>query len=182
MTRRLLLLLPLLAFLVLAVFLYRGLSINPFERESALMAREFPDFSLSTLADPQRQVDVSLLQGEVTLVNVWGSWCPTCRQEMPQLLALAERGVRLVGVDYKEQGTDTAQQRDKGSAFLRQFGNPFEVNIFDPEGTLGFDLGVYGAPETFLVDAEGVIRYHHTGYITAEDVDKVIMPEVEKWR
>lgn len=182
MKRRLLLLLPLVAFLVLAVFLYRGLSINPSERESALMAREFPAFSLSTLQEPQRQVDASLLEGQVTLVNVWGSWCPTCRQEMPQLLELAERGVRLVGVDYKEQGADDAAQRAKGTAFLQQFGNPFEVNIFDPDGSLGFDLGVYGAPETFLVDAEGVIRYHHTGYITAEDVDQIILPEVEKWQ
>ncbi|MBB3230088.1 DsbE family thiol:disulfide interchange protein [Halomonas stenophila] len=175
MTRRLLLLLPLVGFLVLGGFLYQGLSMNPFERDSALMAREFPAFELSTLADPERTVDASLLEGQVTLVNVWGEWCPTCKQEMPQLLDLADRGVRLVGVDYKDT-------REKGREFLAEFGNPFEVNIFDPEGTLGFDLGVYGAPETFLVDAEGVIRYHHTGYIRPEDVREVILPEVERWR
>ncbi|MDN3557545.1 DsbE family thiol:disulfide interchange protein [Halomonas maura] len=175
MTRRLLLLLPLVGFLVLGGFLYQGLSMNPFERDSALMAREFPAFELTTLADPERTVDASLLEGQVTLVNVWGEWCPTCKQEMPQLLDLADRGVRLVGVDYKDT-------REKGREFLAEFGNPFEVNIFDPEGTLGFDLGVYGAPETFLVDAEGVIRYHHTGYIKPEDVREVIVPEVERWR
>lgn len=175
MKRRLLLLLPLLGFLVLAGFLYRGLSMDPSSRDSAMVARDFPAFDLSTLADPERRVDASLLEGEVTLVNVWGEWCPTCKQEMPQLLELAERGVRLVGVDYKDT-------RAKGRAFLEEFGNPFEVNIFDPEGSLGFDLGVYGAPETFLVDADGVIRYHHTGYIAPEDVSRVIMPEVEKWR
>jgi len=120
-------------------------------------------------------VDASLLEGEVTLVNVWGEWCPTCKQEMPQLLDLAERGVRLVGVDYKDT-------REKGREFLAEFGNPFEVNIFDPEGSLGFDLGVYGAPETFLVDRDGIIRYHHTGYIRPEDVRETILPEVEKWR
>ncbi|MDN3521428.1 DsbE family thiol:disulfide interchange protein [Halomonas ramblicola] len=175
MKRRLLLLLPLVGFLTLGGFLYQGLSINPFERESALMARDFPAFELTTLEDPERVVDASLLEGEVTLVNVWGEWCPTCKQEMPQLLDLAERGVRLVGVDYKDT-------REKGREFLAEFGNPFEVNVFDPEGTLGFDLGVYGAPETFLVDADGIIRYHHTGYIKPEDVRDTILPEVEKWR
>jgi len=175
MKRRLILLLPLLIFLVLAVFFYRGLSINPFQRDSALMADPFPTFSLTTLEDPTRTVDESLLEGRVTLVNVWGEWCPTCKQEMPQLLELAERGVRLVGVDYKDT-------REKGLAFLQEFGNPFEVNIFDPDGDLGFELGVYGAPETFLVDREGVIRYHHTGYIKPSDVTDVILPEVEKWR
>ncbi|MEQ6889276.1 DsbE family thiol:disulfide interchange protein [Halomonas sp. CS7] len=175
MKRRLLLLLPLLGFLVLGGFLYQGLSMNPFDRDSALMAREFPAFELATLEDPERTVDASLLEGEVTLVNVWGEWCPTCKQEMPQLLDLADRGVRLIGVDYKDT-------REKGREFLAEFGNPFEVNVFDPEGTLGFDLGVYGAPETFLVDADGIIRYHHTGYIKPDDVRETILPEVEKWR
>jgi cytochrome c biogenesis protein CcmG/thiol:disulfide interchange protein DsbE len=175
MKRRLLLLLPLVGFLSLGAFLYMGLSINPFDRDSALMAREFPAFELATLEDPERIIDESLLEDEVTLVNVWGEWCPTCKQEMPQLLDLADRGVRLVGVDYKDT-------REKGREFLDEFGNPFEVNIFDPEGTLGFDLGVYGAPETFLVDRDGIIRYHHTGYIRPEDVRETILPEVEKWR
>ena len=175
MKRRLLLLIPLLLFIVLGVFLYQGLALNPSDRDSALLAREFPAFELSTLEDSDRQVDESLLKGEVTLVNVWGEWCPTCKQEMPQLLALEKHGIRLVGVDYKDT-------RAKGREFLEEFGNPFEVNVFDPEGTLGFDLGVYGAPETFLVDADGIIRYHHTGYIRPEDVEETIVPEVEKWR
>lgn len=175
MKRRLLLSIPLLIFIVLAVFLYLGLSLNPSARDSALLAEEFPAFSLSTLEDPEARVDESLFEGQVTLVNVWGEWCPTCKQEMPQLLALAEHGVRLVGVDYKDT-------REKGQQFLAVFGNPFEVNIFDPDGDLGFELGVYGAPETFIVDAEGIIRYHHTGYITPEDVTQTILPEVNKWR
>ncbi|MFD2191185.1 DsbE family thiol:disulfide interchange protein [Pistricoccus aurantiacus] len=175
MKRRLLLLLPLVVFLILAGLLYKGLSMNPSDRESALLAQEFPAFELSTLKDPDARVDESLLQGEVTLVNVWGEWCPTCKQEMPQLQELKDRGVRLVGVDYKDT-------RELGRSFLEQYGDPFEVNVFDPEGDLGFELGVYGAPETFLVDKEGIIRYHHTGYIAPEDVEKVIMPKVEKWR
>lgn len=175
MKRRLLLLIPLVLFVVLAVFLYRGLALDPSARDSTLVSREFPAFTLSTLDDPDRQVDESLIKGEVTLVNVWGEWCPTCKQEMPQLLTLEERGIRLVGVDYKDT-------REKGHEFLEEFGDPFEINVFDPEGSLGFDLGVYGAPETFLVDADGIIRYHHTGYITPEDIEQTIMPEVEKWR
>ncbi|EPC02810.1 thiol oxidoreductase DsbE [Litchfieldella anticariensis FP35 = DSM 16096] len=175
MKRRLLLLLPLVGFLLLSGFLYMGLSLDPFQRDSALLAREFPEFQLSTLEDSEVLVDESLLKGEVTLVNVWGEWCPTCKQEMPQLLSLAERGVRLIGVDYKDT-------RAKGQEFLEEFGNPFEVNVFDPEGDLGFELGVYGAPETFLVDRDGIIRYHHTGYIKPEDVVQTILPEVRKWQ
>lgn len=175
MTRRLLLLVPLIGFLVLAAFLYRGLSLDPFHRDSALLAREFPAFELATLEDPEQRVDSSLVSGDVTLVNVWGEWCPACKQEMPQLLDLADRGIRLVGVNYRDT-------REKGLGFLEEFGNPFEINIFDPDGALGFDLGVYGAPETFLVDRDGVIRYHHTGYIAPSDVRDHILPEVEKWQ
>ncbi|WP_043528277.1 DsbE family thiol:disulfide interchange protein [Litchfieldella xinjiangensis] len=175
MRRRLLLLLPLVGFLLLAGFLYVGLSLDPFHRDSELLANEFPEFDLPTLEDPERRVDVSSLKGEVSLVNVWGEWCPTCKQEMPQLLDLAERGVRLVGINYKDT-------REKGLEFLQEFGNPFEFNIFDPDGDLGFELGVYGAPETFLVDRDGIIRYHHTGYITPDDVEQTILPEVKKWQ
>nr|WP_299241299.1 DsbE family thiol:disulfide interchange protein [uncultured Halomonas sp.] len=174
MKRRLLLLFPLLVFLGLGFFLYRGLAMDPSARDSALLAQQFPAFTLSTLKDPDARVDESLLLGQVTLVNVWAEWCPTCKEEMPQLLTLAERGVRLVGINYKDT-------RVKGREFLDEFGDPFEVNIFDPDGDLGFELGVYGVPETFLVDAEGIIRYKHTGYITPEDVERVVQ-EVDKWR
>ncbi|EHJ93552.1 DsbE family thiol:disulfide interchange protein [Vreelandella boliviensis] len=175
MKRRLMLLLLPLCFLGLALFFYQGLSLDPSQRDSALMAREFPTFEASTLRDENRLVDQTLLEGEVTLVNVWGEWCPACKQEMPQLLELADRGIRMVGVNYRDS-------REKGMQFLSEFGDPFEVNIFDPEGELGFDLGVYGAPETFLVDADGVIRYHHKGYVSPQDVRERILPEVEKWR
>lgn len=197
MKRRLLLLVPLLIFAVLVAFLYRGLSKDPAARDSAMLAERFPDFELATLDDPDARLDRSLLvggrreeggssdegggegggnrEGEVTLVNVWGEWCPVCKKEMPQLQALADRGVRLVGVDYKDT-------REKGRAFLETYGDPFAVSLFDPEGSLGFDLGVYGAPESFIVDAEGFIRYHHTGYITPDDVERVILPEIAKWQ
>ena len=175
MKRRLLLLLLPVSFLGIALFLYQGLGRDPSDRTSALMARPFPTFQATTLRDANRQVDQSLLTGEVTLVNVWGEWCPSCKQEMPQLLELAETGVRMVGVDYRDT-------RENGRAFLNEYGDPFALNIFDPEGDLGFDLGVYGAPETFLVDADGVIRYHHKGYISPDDITAKILPEVAKWR
>ncbi|WP_110669881.1 DsbE family thiol:disulfide interchange protein [Salinicola halophilus] len=181
MKRRLLLLVPLLIFAVLVVFLYRGLSHDPSARDSAKLADRFPAFDLATLDDPDRRLDRSLLEGgddsegEVTLVNVWGEWCPVCKKEMPQLQTLADRGVHLVGVDYKDT-------RDKGNEFLETYGDPFAVSLFDPKGSLGFDLGVYGAPESFIVDGDGVIRYHHTGYITPDDVEQVILPEMAKWR
>ncbi|WP_251977114.1 DsbE family thiol:disulfide interchange protein [Salinicola avicenniae] len=175
MKRRLLLLIPLAIFAVLVAFFYRGLAKDPAARDSALLAKPFPAFELSTLADASQRLDRSLLEGQVTLVNVWGEWCPTCKQEMPQLLELADRGVRLVGVDYKDT-------RENGRRFLDEYGDPFTVSLFDPEGSLGFDLGVYGAPESFLVDADGVIRYHHTGYITPQDVEQVILPQVAQWQ
>lgn len=175
MKRRLLLLLLPIGFLGLALFFYQGLSLDPSQRDSALMAREFPAFEATTLRDENQRVDQTLLEGDVTLVNVWGEWCPACKQEMPQLLELADQDIRMVGVNYRDT-------REKGMEFLSEFGDPFEVNIFDPEGALGFDLGVYGAPETFLVDADGIIRYHHKGYVSPEDVRERILPEVEKWR
>lgn len=175
MKKRYWLFVPLLIFVVLAVLLWQGLGRDPSHRDSALLEKPFPAFSLTTLENGERTVDTSWLKGQVTLVNVWGEWCPTCKREMPQLLALKDRGVHLLGVDYKDT-------RDRGRAFLNEFGNPFALNVFDPEGSLGFDLGVYGAPESFIVDAGGNIRYHHTGYITPEDVDGVIMPEIRRWQ
>ncbi|ANF57214.1 DsbE family thiol:disulfide interchange protein [Halotalea alkalilenta] len=172
MRSRLLLFVPLILFVALAVFLWHGIGRDPAARTSALLSTPFPAFALEDLDDPSVVHDQSLLDGQVSLVNVWGEWCPTCKQEMPQLLDLAERGVRIIGVDYKDT-------RDNAHAFLDQFGDPFTANVFDPDGSLGFDLGVYGAPESFIVDANGVIRYHHTGYITPEDVDRVIMPTIE---
>ncbi|MCM2130005.1 DsbE family thiol:disulfide interchange protein [Larsenimonas rhizosphaerae] len=174
MQRRWLLFIPLVLFIALGVFLWKGLDLNPFARDSALIDQGMPEFSLTALDDPTVNVDRSALLGHVTLVNVWGSWCPTCKDEMPQLLALHHKGVRIMGVDYKDT-------RVKARDFLNQFGNPFDVSVFDPDGTLGFDLGVYGAPESFIVDARGVIRYHHTGYIRPEDIQDTILPEIKKW-
>ncbi|MCM5705362.1 DsbE family thiol:disulfide interchange protein [Larsenimonas salina] len=174
MNRRWLLFIPLAGFLVLAVMLWVGLGKDPSSRDSALIDQPMPEFSLTALDDPTVTIERADLLGHVTLVNVWGSWCPTCKDEMPQLLALRKAGVRILGVDYKDTRVDA---RD----FLNRFGNPFELSAFDPDGTLGLDLGVYGAPESFIVDAQGVVRYHHTGYIKPDDVKDTILPEIQSW-
>lgn len=173
MKRRLYLFVPLILFVCLAVILWYGIGSSQKPRASALISTPFPEFTLKGLDNPSEQYSSTMFKGHVTLVNVWGSWCPTCVQEMPQLLQLQQRGVRIVGVDYKDDRQDADQ-------FLNNYGDPFQSIIADPSGSLGFNLGVYGAPESFIVDSNGVIRYHHTGYITPQDVNSVIMPTLKR--
>jgi cytochrome c biogenesis protein CcmG, thiol:disulfide interchange protein DsbE len=168
MAPRLKLFLPLILFVVLALFLFRGLSLDPRELPSALIDKPFPAFSLPALGDA-RQLDRSLLDGEVSLVNVWATWCISCRVEHPYLRQLADAGVNIIGVNYKDE-PDAARE------WLAQLGDPYRVNIVDSEGSLGLDLGVYGAPETYLVDARGVIRYRHVGVIDERVWREVLEP------
>ena len=98
------------------------------------------------------------LQGKVRLLNVWATWCPACRAEHDYLQQLADSGVAIVGLNYKDE-------REAALKWLQQLGNPYEFNIYDPKGTLGFDLGVYGAPETYVIDAKGLVRYRHVGEV-----------------
>lgn len=175
--KRLLLFIPLIVFLLLAVFLYRGLSMDPAARDSALIGKPLPAFSLERLDAPEIQVTREQLLGEVFLINVWGSWCPACYQEHDQIIRLAEMGVPIIGLNYKDT-------RPLAFQYLTRLGNPYRMNLFEPDGmrALAFNLGVYGAPETFLVDAEGVVRYHLAGPITPQLVDEVILPEVRQWQ
>ena len=161
--------LPLIVFAVLVVVLAVGLMTRQQERPSARIAATFPAFSLPQLNDPQHLQGSDALRGHVTLVNVWGSWCPSCEEEVPALLQLQHEGVRILGVAYRDERADA-------QGFLARHGNPYADSIMDPEGTLSFDLGVYGAPETFIVDARGVIRYHHAGVLTATLIDQQIRP------
>ncbi|MCD0501409.1 DsbE family thiol:disulfide interchange protein [Bordetella petrii] len=156
--RRLLLLLPLALFLGIAGFLYRGLFLDPARLPSALVGQPFPAFALPALDDPQRNLTQRDILGRPALVNVWATWCPSCRQEHPVLNRLAESGVLIYGINYKD---DRAQARH----WLRTLHNPYRLNIEDAAGTLGLDLGVYGAPETFFIDARGVIRNKFVGVI-----------------
>ena len=155
--KRLILLLPLALFLGVAVFLYRGLFLNPQELPSALIDKPLPAFSLPDLKDEQRLITKKDLKGPA-LVNVWATWCPTCKAEHQMLTQLAKAGVVIHGVNYKDDSVAARQ-------WLKDYLDPYQVNVADPQGSLGINLGVYGAPETFLIDAQGIIRHKYVGAI-----------------
>ncbi len=160
--RKALLFLPLAVFIVLAVVLWRGLSLDPRELPSALLDKPFPAFTLGSLHDGKVLLTEKSLPKQPMLINVWATWCPACRQEHPYLMRLArETDTPLIGLNYKDD-------RDAALTWLKQLGNPYRFTIFDGEGMLGLDLGVYGAPETYLVDGKGVIRHRHVGVVTPE--------------
>lgn len=156
--RRTLLFLPFALFLGMGFFLWRGLSLDPSELPSALIDRPMPAFELAALDQAKGQYSQEDFKGRVALLNVWATWCPTCKQEHSYLNELKRKGVAIYGVNYKDE-------RDKAVQWLVRDGDPYMLNIFDPEGRLGLDLGVYGAPETYVIDAEGVIRYRHVGAV-----------------
>lgn len=156
--RRVLLLLPLAIFLGIAVFLYRGLFLDPSELPSALIGKPFPAFSLPSVQDPSRQLTEADLKGRAALVNVWGTWCVACKVEHPVLTELARQGVVIHGVNYKDDNAAALK-------WLAQFHDPYQLDIRDEQGSLGLDLGVYGAPETFLIDKQGIIRHKFVGVI-----------------
>lgn len=160
---RLTLFVPLLICLALGAFLFSSLDKDPQELPSALIGQSFPEFSLEELNDPQRQITKADFRGDsgngrVVLVNIWATWCFACRIEHPYLNMLAEQGVAIIGLNYKDN-------RILAKEWLVERGNPYQLNIFDPRGTLGIDLGVYGAPETYLVDANGMIRHRRVGVV-----------------
>lgn len=157
MSPRLKLFLPLLAFAALALLLFRGLSLDPQELPSALVDQPFPEFALPALADGA-PLARSAVMGEPALFNVWATWCISCRVEHPYLQKLADEGVVIYGINYKDDS-------DAARAWLGDLGDPYRASIVDSAGSLGLDLGVYGAPETFFVDARGVVRYRHVGVI-----------------
>ena len=165
---RLKLFVPLLLFAVLAVFLFRGLSLDPKEMPSALIDRPLPEFTLPSLGQ-ERLLSRNDVTGQVALLNVWATWCVSCRVEHPYLRLLADQGVPIYGINYKDDDNDALR-------WLDELGNPYRANIADREGTLGLDLGVYGAPETYLVDAAGVIRYRHVGVVDERVWQTVLQP------
>ncbi|WP_437884291.1 DsbE family thiol:disulfide interchange protein [Pseudomonas sp. LRF_L74] len=156
--KRLVLLIPLLLFLGMAVLLYRGLFHDPSELPSALIGKPLPAFSLPDLKEPQRLLTQDDLKGRPALINVWATWCPTCKAEHQMLNRLAETGVVIHGVNYKDDS-------EAARKWLADYKDPYQRNVVDNDGSLGLDLGVYGAPETFLVDAQGIIRHKYIGAI-----------------
>jgi cytochrome c biogenesis protein CcmG, thiol:disulfide interchange protein DsbE len=153
--------LPLIGFVVLAGFLFKGLSLNPREIPSALIDKPVPAFSLPLLGEVDKKLTPANWQGKVWMLNVWASWCVSCKDEHPLFVELAKRGElkSFVGLNYK----DTAPAAQK---WLKELGNPYSLSIVDADGRVGIDLGVYGVPETFVMDKKGIVRYKHVGPVS----------------
>jgi cytochrome c biogenesis protein CcmG/thiol:disulfide interchange protein DsbE len=169
-----LLLLPLVLFVGLVAFLMVGLRRDPHEIPSPFINKPAPAFKLTQLQDPAKTFSAQDMRGKVWLLNFWGTWCVACREEHPLLIQYSKTGaVPIYGVDYKDERATALQ-------LLEEEGNPYTVTASDPEGRLSIDYGVYGAPETFLIDRDGVIRYKQIGPITEEAWQKEILPRVQK--
>ncbi len=168
--------LPLCIFIVLAGFLFVGLGLNPREVPSPFIGKPAPPFQLAQLAQPGRSFTPGQMRGEVWLLNVWASWCVACRIEHPLLVDLAKKNVvPIVGLNYKDK-------RDAALGWLGQFGDPYKLSIVDTDGRVGIDYGVYGVPETFVIDKQGVIRFKQIGPITEEVWRNKMLPLVQQLR
>jgi cytochrome c biogenesis protein CcmG/thiol:disulfide interchange protein DsbE len=166
-------LIPIIFFVLVGILLAYGLTQDPRKIPSPLIDKPLPDFTLATVADEKVRVSKTSLLGRVYLLNVWASWCVACKQEHPLLMALARSGqVPIIGLNYKDERQAALQE-------LASQGNPYELSLADNNGRLGIELGVYGVPETFLIDAQGIIRYKHVGPVTAEILESVVLPRVK---
>lgn len=167
-------LLPLALFAILVLFLGVGLRLNPREVPSPLIGKPAPQFKLTQLNEPGKTISPQDMMGQVWLLNVWASWCVSCRQEHPVLMDFARlNAAPLLGLNYKDG-------RDDGTGWLNQFGNPYLLSAFDNNGRVGIDYGVYGVPETFVIDKRGVIRMKHIGPVTAEVVRDKLLPLIKE--
>ena len=173
--RRLVYALPLLAFAAIAVWFLFGLGRDPAKLPSALIDKPVPQFVLPALEGGNgKGIATDDLRGRVTLVNFFASWCAPCKIEHPLLMRLAaEKRVAVLGVSYKDKAAESRR-------FLTQLGDPFAATGFDPEGRVAIDWGVYGVPETFVVDRQGRIRHRHVGPITDEALKGTLMPMIAR--
>lgn len=172
--QRLFLFIPLSVFVVLAIFFWRGLSLDPNAMPSALLNKPVPAFELPVLPAPENPQGLTvanqeLFKGRVSLLNVWATWCVTCKQEHEFLNSLKAQGIPIYGVNYKDDN-DAAQN------WLAELHNPYVFSVIDADGRLGLNLGVFGAPETYVIDKEGVIRYKHIGDVNEIVWEKTIKP------
>ncbi|QBQ63767.1 DsbE family thiol:disulfide interchange protein [Actinobacillus indolicus] len=173
------LLIPLIVFLGLIITFTIQLQRNangedPKALESALIGKTIPEFKLESLYEATQMLDSSVVKtGTPRLLNVWATWCPTCFAEHQFLTVLAKQGIEIVGIDYKDE-------RAKALKFLKDYGDPYKAIVYDPKGSLGLDLGVYGAPETFIIDGNGKIHYRHTGDVNEKVWNEVLKPIYEK--
>jgi cytochrome c biogenesis protein CcmG/thiol:disulfide interchange protein DsbE len=167
-------LIPLLIFVALAALLAAGLTRNPHEVPSPLVGKPLPAFTAPQLHDPAESFSSEQVKGEVSVFNVFASWCVPCREEHPYLAELADRDIApIYGLNYKDK-------REDARAWLARFGDVYTAIAHDPEGRVGLDLGVYGVPETFILDRQGVIRYKHIGPIDGRVLREVIVPWIER--
>lgn len=161
---------PLGLFMVLVFFLFKGLALDPREVPSPLINKPAPSFKAPTLHEAGKVIAKQDLAGKVWILNVWASWCGACRDEHPILVEFAKHSkVPIYGLNYKDQRPD-------GLDWLKKMGNPYVESVFDADGRIGIDYGVYGVPETFVIDGAGVIRYKHIGPITPEALRDKIEP------
>ncbi|HEY6094841.1 MAG TPA: DsbE family thiol:disulfide interchange protein [Gallionellaceae bacterium] len=169
--------LPFVIFIVLALFLFRGLSLDPRDVPSPLVGKAAPAFALPQLQAPDKRFSPADMKGKVWLMNVWASWCVSCVEEHPVLVELARQNiVPIIGFDWKDKAADA-------EAWLQHKGNPYAITVADVENRVGIDFGVYGVPETYVIDKQGIIRYKQTGPVTPQNLREVILPlvaELEK--
>lgn len=166
---------PLILFLGLALLLFYGLGTDPRKVPSPLVGKPVPTFSLPALQDPSRMVTDADLKGSISLVNVWASWCVSCRAEHDELMKLSREAadIRILGLNWKDDPNDATRM-------LRTYGDPYVVSAFDPDNKVGIHWGVYGAPETFVVDFEGIIRHKHIGPIDREVWEQTLRPLIQE--
>lgn len=166
--------LPFVIFLILSVFLYKGLGRDTREVPSPLVGKPAPAFVLPLLHEPGKVFSPKEMQGRVWLLNVWASWCGACKDEHPVLMALSQQNiVPIVGLDYKDKAVD-------GEATLKKAGDPYSLVIADADGKVGFDYGVYGVPETYVIDKNGIIAYKLIGALTPQNLRETILPMVRE--
>jgi len=166
--------LPLIVFLVIAGFLAIGLRLDPREVPSPFIGKPAPPFTLPQLHKPDATISPADMKGQVWLLNVWASWCTSCRAEHEVVTRVAATGeVPIIGLNYKDE-------RNAALGWLRRLGDPYKASAVDAQGDVGIDWGVYGVPETFVIDQQGVVRHKHIGPITDKSVSETILPLVRK--
>ena len=167
-------LIPLALFIVLVIFLGIGLNRDPREVPSPLINKPAPAFEVAQLAQPTKTFSSASMKGQVWILNVWASWCVACREEHPVLVELAKSGVApVIGLDYKDK-------REDALSMLQRQGDPYMLSAFDGNGRVGIDYGVYGVPETYIIDQAGIIRFKHIGPITMQVLNEKMYPLIRE--
>jgi len=166
--------LPLLLFAGLVVLFIFGLQNDPRKVPSPFIDKPAPAFQLGTLHDENKIISIEDIKGKTSLINVWASWCVSCREEHPLLVnAAADNGLIIYGLNYKDKRIDAL-------GWLNKLGNPYKESAYDQDGKVGIEYGVYGVPETFVLDKQGIIRYKHIGPIKQEDMETKILPLIKQ--